>query len=286
MRRLPARTMPIMQAHRYVTYTPPAPLDRFIENFWYWESDAPGHARDTIMASGRMGLLVNLGGNELSWYGGERYAQKAVLRGIALCGTNSRAFAIDAFQAHMMGVQFRAGGAFPFFGPPGRDFQNTHLSLEEIWGGRARSLHAQLVEARTPRAKFAILLIALLEMAPRAFEHHPAVDFALDRFNRAPVSSRVAAAAADAGLSQKKFIRLFTDEVGVTPKLYLRVARFQKLLDRVWDMPSVDWAPLAAAHGYYDQPHLIRDFREFSGFTPCEYLALRGPFPQHVPLPS
>jgi AraC-like DNA-binding protein len=272
----------------YETWTPPAPLDRFIQNLWYWESDEPpDHAKDTLMASGHMGVLINLGEDELCWYGGERFHERTKLRGIALCGSHSKNFAIDAFQPRMMGVRFQPGGAWPFFGPTGRDFQNNHISLEDLWSGnRAHELHMRLVETPGIAGKFRVLLNAMLRHAPRALEQHPAVSLALHRFDRAPVSARVAQTALDAGLSQKKFIRLFAQEVGFTPKLYLRVTRFQRLVQRVCDMPSVDWAPIATEHGYYDQPHLIRDFREFCGFTPTQYLAMRGPFQQHLPLPA
>jgi len=272
----------------YETWTPPAPLDRFIQCFWYWETDeVPSYAKDTIMASANMGILINLREDALRWYGGEGFASKNTLRGIALCGTHAKNFAIDALQARMMGVRFMPGGAWPFFGPTGVDFFNNHLSLEDFWGNnRAHSLHMQLVETKGIAAKFKLLLDALLRHAPRPLEHSPAVSMALARFDRAPVSSRVKKTADDADLSQKKFIRHFTQEVGFTPKLYLRVTRFHRLLDKVWTMPTVDWAPLAAAYGYYDQPHLIRDFREFCGFTPTQYLALRGPYQQHLPLPE
>ena len=272
----------------YETYIPPPPFDRFIQNIWYWESnDAPGHGKDTIMASGHMALMINLLEDELRWYGGEKFQTRNRLRGIGLCGTQSRRFAIDAFQQKMMGVQFWPGGAWPFFGPVASDFQDSHISLADFWGdNHAHSLHMQLIETPGIAAKFRIVMDALVENASRDFEHHPVVSQALATFERRPLTSRIARTAADADVSQKKFIRLFTEQVGYTPKLYLRVTRFQRLLDRVWNAPKVDWAHIAAAHGYYDQPHLIRDFREFSGFTPSEYLARRGPFQQHVPLPG
>jgi AraC-like DNA-binding protein len=87
--------------------------------------------------------------------------------------------------------------------------------------------------------------------------------------------SSVAALAAEAEMSHKKFIRLFTDEVGFTPKIYLRVARFQRVLET---------GDAVEQGGYFDQSHFIRDFREFSGLTPTEYLIRRGPYLQHVPL--
>jgi len=269
----------------YVTATPPPPLDRFIANLWYWEGEAPGHAKDTIMASGRMALLVNLKNDRLSWYGGELFAECNKLKGIALCGTHSAAFAINAHQPHMMGAQFRAGGAFPFFKPASCDFENAHLSLEDIWQpAEAERLHQRLVQAPTPDDKFEILQSALIAAAPREFAHHPVVADALPRMARAPLRVSVASLATDAGVSHKRFIKLFTDAVGFTPKLYLRVTRFQRVIARIHEMPEVDWGDVVEHHGYFDQSHFIRDFRQFSGLTPTDYLIRRGPFLQHVPL--
>jgi AraC-like DNA-binding protein len=269
----------------YVTAIPPAPLDRFIENFWYWEGEAPGHAKDTIMASGRMGLLINLKADRLSWYGGERFAECNKLKGIALCGTHSAAFAINAHQPHMMGAQFRAGGVFPFFRQPSCEFENAHLSLEDIWHpAEAERLHQRLVQAPTPQDKFEILQAALIAAAPREFAHHPVVAEALPHMTRAPHRVTVAGLAARAGVSHKRFIRLFTDAVGFTPKLYLRVTRFQRVIARIHAIPEVDWGDVVEFHGYFDQSHFIRDFRQFSGLTPTDYLIRRGPHLQHVPL--
>jgi len=268
----------------YVTAVPPPPLDRFIQNYWYWEGEAPGHAKDTIMASGRLGLLINLKRNQLSWYNGERFADRNLLKGIALCGTHSQAFAIDAHQPHMMGVQFWPGGAFPFFGAPAREFQNVHISLEDLWGADAERLHQRLVQAPTPHDKFDILQNALLAVAPESFDRHPAVAMALASIRKAPHRTNVAKLAAEAGISHKRFIRLFTDEVGFTPKLYARVQRFQRVLLRIFQLRDVDWGDVVEQHGYFDQSHFIRDFREFSGLTPSEYLIRQGPYLQHVPL--
>jgi AraC-like DNA-binding protein len=267
----------------YLTRTPSPPLDGFIENFWYWEGDKPAHRKDTLMASGRLGLLVNLKEDKLSWYGGEGFAECQTARGIALCGTHSKAFAIDAYQPHVMGVQFRPGGSFPFFRAPSREFQNVQLSLEDIWGPKAQRLHQRLVEAASPKDKFDILERAMLSVVTRDLEHHPAVALALARFARNP-SASVAATATQAGVSQKKLIRLFTDEVGFTPKLYLRVTRFQRVLERIAHAPCVDWGDVVERHGYYDQSHFIRDFKEFSGLSPSVYLKRRGPYTQHARL--
>ena len=267
----------------YRTFVPPPPYDGFIETLWYWEGFDPGHAKDTIMASGRVGIMVNLREDSLTWYDGERYGRRNRIPGIAVCGTHSTHFAIDAYQASNMGVQFRAGGAFAFFGGSARDFANAHVSLADIWGADARRLHQRLVQAPTPEEKIAILFRAVVGRFQER-ERHPAVSLALARLARAPHRTSIRAIAREAEVSAKRLIHLFSEQVGVTPKLYLRVLRFQRVLERVHMAPSVDWMEEVERHGYYDQPHFIREFREFSGFTPTEYFKLRGPYLQHVPL--
>ncbi|MGD0865661.1 MAG: helix-turn-helix domain-containing protein [Rhizomicrobium sp.] len=265
---------------------PPPPLADFVAMLWYCEGIAPAHRRDTIVASRDMGLLVNLAIDELVWYTGENYATRNTLRGIGLGGTQSGHFAIDATQPKVMGVQFKPGGAYPFFGPSAREFGDCHVSLENIWGAEAGRLHQRLVEAPDIDRKFCILGRALVDAAPRAIAHDPAVAFALDRFARAPLTASVGATAKDADISHKRFIRLFTEEVGMAPKLFLRIGRFNRLLGHVSRAPGVHWAEIAADHGYYDQSHFIHDFRDFTGMTPSVYLARRGPDVRHVPLPD
>ena len=171
----------------YKTFVPPPPYDGFIENIWYWEGYDPGHAKDTIMASGRTGIMVNLSEDALTWYDGERYGRRNCIPGIAVCGTHSTHFAIDAFQASNMGVQFKPGGAFAFFGGSAREFANAHVSLADIWGADAHRLHQRLVAAPTPDAKMAILFRAMVGRYQES-ERHPAVALAPSRFARAPAS--------------------------------------------------------------------------------------------------
>jgi AraC-like DNA-binding protein len=75
----------------------------------------------------------------------------------------------------------------------------------------------------------------------------------------------------DSGLSHTRFIQLFREHVGLTPKLFCRVRRFRMALDRIQNGMPVNWAALATDCGYYDQAHLIHDFRAFAGLTPAQY---------------
>ena len=81
-------------------------------------------------------------------------------------------------------------------------------------------------------------------------------------------------------------LQLFTEEVGLTPKLFCRVRRFQEVLRLVAGPARVEWANVALACGYYDQAHFIHDFRAFCGLSPTAYLARRTEHLNHVPLPD
>ena len=266
----------------YRTFQPPAPLDRFIDNFWYWEGDPLPHRKELIMASHTVGLLVNLSDDELRHYDGDGFHVAHRSRGIALSGAYSRHFAIDAYQPKIMGVQFTSGGAYPFFAPSATALHNEHVALEDIWGTAATRLHYRIVEAPTVDAKFGVLSAALCHRMARPLAHHPAVAMALARFRCVP--DRVGAVAAESGLSRRRFIEVFAEEVGVTPKLYLRLLRFNRVLDCVFGAEAVDWAEVAYLHGYADQSHLNREFREFAGLTPSQYLAHPGQGKGHAEL--
>jgi methylphosphotriester-DNA--protein-cysteine methyltransferase len=74
--------------------------------------------------------------------------------------------------------------------------------------------------------------------------------------------------------------------VGLTPKLFCRVSRFQRVIERMAARPSESWVDRAMFAGYSDQPHFIRQFREFAGLTPREYHSLAPALPNHVPVPN
>src|SRR6185295_2034838 len=108
------------------------------------------------------------------------------------------------------------------------------------------------------------------------------VSAALELFGKNQAGPRVREAAKYLGLSQRRFIQVFKTEVGMTPKLFSRIQRFQKTRLLVDRDPSPDWASLAIDLGYFDQSHLIREFHEFSGLCPTDYIDRRNRLIEHV----
>jgi AraC-like DNA-binding protein len=126
----------------------------------------------------------------------------------------------------------------------------------------------------------------LLAWAGRELEHHPAVRFALGELQEAPHTQTIAEVSGRVGLSQKSFIDHFREEVGLTPKLFCRVRRFQRAIQSIAQGRTVEWAGVAADCGYFDQAHFIHDFKAFSGLSPTAYLRRRTEHLNHVPIDS
>ncbi len=129
-------------------------------------------------------------------------------------------------------------------------------------------LRERLCEAKTPSERFELLERGLMAHLFRPLEPHHAVRFALDTFGHADSGLAVRDVARGAGLSQRRFIQLFTREVGISPKLFCRVRRFRQALETVRKAAAPDWGRVAVDCGYYDQSHLIHEFRSFSSLSP------------------
>jgi methylphosphotriester-DNA--protein-cysteine methyltransferase len=113
------------------------------------------------------------------------------------------------------------------------------------------------------------------------FDGQPVVEYAVDNFLAQPATARIAHVADKTGFSTRRFIELFKKHVGMTPKLFCRVRRFQNVLRQIASGKSVNWTGVALDGGYFDQAHFIHDFRAFSGINPSKYLANYKGFPRH-----
>jgi AraC-like DNA-binding protein len=273
----------------YRLYSPPPPLGHFVELLWLYEGFRPAHPRERLLPTGSLEIVIHLREDRILTYGRSDLMRPFTLSGAVVCGPHSEFFVIDtASQDGVMGVHFRPGGAYPFLNLPNGELHNQHVDLSALWGRQTASeLRERLLAARAPEAKLRVLEQALLDRARGAFERHPAVAYALGEFQATPGGRTVRDVKERTGLSARRFIDLFEREVGLTPKLFCRVQRFQGVLQQIQNGPSgsrVDWADMALTCGYYDQAHFIHDFRAFSGLNPSTYLATHTPHLNHVPL--
>ena len=252
---------------------PAPPLSRFVDIFWLYENRETEQKTEHILPTGTLELAINLRQNELRFYDVERPENRSRFSGAVVSGAHGRSFTPDSEEEiFIIGVHFKPGGAFPFLGLPAGELTDTHVDLETLWGPSAHRLRERLSEATTSTDRFRLLQEALLGRLCARVEKHYAVSAALEMFGKNQPGPAVREIAKYLGLSQRRFIQVFKAEVGMTPKLFSRIQRFQQTRTRIQQDPSPNWADLALDLGYCDQSHLIREFVEFSGLSPTDYL--------------
>ena len=271
---------------RVTRHIPNALLCDSIECIWCVDEMTAIHAWERVLPSGSMQLLVDLGGEPLrlrkSPGGGEEHFLNAVW-----AGAYADSFIIPASRRQpLLGVAFKPGGAAAFLDMPADELHGQHVALENVWKRETAELLGRLHDTPGTAAQFQCVEAMLLRRLRRARPPHTAVTFALAEFQRHTPPPGVGTLVKRAGWSHRRFVEVFRETVGLTPKQYSRVRRLQAVLERMADSPQWPWVDIALDYGFADQAHLIHEFHEMTGMTPTAYAAQRGPYANHAAVPG
>jgi AraC-like DNA-binding protein len=187
-------------------------------------------------------------------------------------GTRLRPLRKTVDVQRTLAVRFKPGGAYPFFGVPMSELTNRIVSIDTLWGADGARLREALWEAPSVAARLQVLEEALTERLHRGDLFEPAGAYVVRRAVRLITDStelpRVEGLARELGISTRHLRRAFEDVVGVRPKEFARIIRFQRAVRASERTAAPDWGAIAAAVGYYDQSHLITEFKALTGATP------------------
>jgi AraC-like DNA-binding protein len=165
-------------------------------------------------------------------------------------------------------ARLRLGAPEAVLGVRASELRGGIVSIDQLWGGAAtRRLVNQLEDARSAADAAAVLDGAIAERIATAEAGGTRAKVVEDAARRL-TDTNVAAVAAELRVSERHLRRIFNDVVGVSPKAFARLARFHRALSAARRVGSASWAGIATAAGYYDQAHLIAEFRAFAGTTP------------------
>jgi AraC-like DNA-binding protein len=270
----------------YLEHIPAPPLDGFIRVLWYAQARGVAHRRERILPSGCVQVILNLARDFLlDCPEGETDRRRPPA---LVVGARSAYEIVDiSDMTDLIGIVFAPGGFGPFAADAVDLFSNRSVGLEDVWGAPVRSLRDRLRELPDPEKRLRCFEGFLVErFAPHLARHGPwrsgEIDFALRAFAGAPRIATVRDVASRTGWSERRFSQVFRQEVGLSPKTWCRVQRFQRVLRQLHVGADVRWAELALDCGYYDQSHFANEFRAFSGVDATTYSARRTHWVNHI----
>ncbi|HSS20680.1 MAG TPA: DUF6597 domain-containing transcriptional factor [Pyrinomonadaceae bacterium] len=263
---------------------PRFPLSQFVENIWLVEGSHPEHTREKLLPDGAIELIVDLDPVPKKLFADETSDRfQACTRGW-ISGERTKYIIIGSENTSMVGVRFRPGGAYPFFSFPISELSDAVIDLDLIWGSLVDEIRDQLLETPSPEARLLVMESFMLRHARRALETNRLISFAVQQLQHSPQFLAIRDLANTIGITQKHLISQFEKIVGLRPKTFARISKFQKVLTSIEQTKKVEWSAIANDCGYYDQAHFIKEFQTFSGLNPSAYLTHRGRYLNYIPL--
>jgi AraC-like DNA-binding protein len=179
-------------------------------------------------------------------------------------------------------INFHKGMAYPFVEMPMDELTDLVVDGQLVMTDEILTIRDKILESKDSTQMFERAESHLLDVFGTRLVPHPYIAYAVGRIVQQPGALTMEALAKKVGYSGKHLVKLFRDHVGLTPKTFLRIIRFQQAIADMESHRNMDWSSIAHDSGYYDQAHFINDFRHFSGFTPQEYASLQGNYRNYV----
>ena len=250
---------------RYQEYYPNSLLNRFVECFWTLEGD-PGPTvtePERVLPDGCAEVILNFGDRFVQHAGNAQQRQPLQF----LVGQITRPILIaPTGRVELIGIRFHPGGTAPFFHLPMGHLTDQVVELEVLSKPIAKGIAERVEHLPT----LALKMVEIERILTQAIDIDNCDLRLLSLANQIVLSGGVISVddlANSSGLSHRQLERRFLQDVGVSPKVLCRILRFQQVFRVVGEDPA--WARVAVDCGYYDQAHLIRDFRQFADQTPA-----------------
>jgi AraC-like DNA-binding protein len=245
----------------------------YVGTYYYLHLPKPaGHALHRVisMASPSLDLILNLAEPFVVETFGDAVR---VEPGIYLVGPRpATAFIRREGELALLACRFKHGTLSSLLPYPVKELEQRLVPVAGLWP----EVHANLSRALVSDLSLAELVQeldeALAELLLRARKPDPLIRKAVKLIAQHNGDLEVSAMAAQLGVSRQTVKHKFDQHVGLSPKLYSKLRRFQNVLRRLAGLKKVDWTHLAQESGYYDQAHLIREFNHFTGFSPQKFL--------------
>ncbi len=266
-------------------HIPVFPLSKFVEVLIYFERAEHSHTVDRFLPNGDTEILIDFHDAPQFIYDNTSLKEIQACNHVWASGLRTEPITIPSGNgATMMVISFRKGMAAPFFPFPMEEIRDSVVDADLIWGSEFADLRERLIEEKNIETRFRLVEGFMLRKFGSKLDINPCVEFAVNEMTLNPDRLSIGRMNEKIGYSQKHFTEMFRRNIGVTPKSYLKIMRFQKAIRTIDAADNVEWDMIAQDCGFYDQAHFINDFKHFSGFTPEEYSKIHTNYQNYIPV--
>ncbi len=255
-------------------YTIPSNFKKHIESILYFKGLTPNHSIERIVPTGHVFLIFELDNIPRNIYDNDTLEPLEKFTKVWVSGTHRNYISISAHQqSEMLVIQFKPAGAFLFLHCPLQELNDLVVPAKEIFGYEIMELREQIFVAEHPHTKFNLVSNWLEHRFDNKKEAPDYLLTFIDQIQKEPVSN-LKQIIDNYPATQKQLIVHFKKYVGLTPKYYHRILRFNEILKKVNENENISWTDIAYSCDYSDQSHFIKEFFLFSGFNPQEFIKM------------
>lgn len=256
----------------FETFAPKQPLTPYIESIFHFKHFIPDHSIERVVPTGHIFIIFELDGIERHTFDNVTLKPNATYTKVWVSGMHRNFISISAHHdSEMFVIQFKPCGAHPFFHFPLENLNERVVHAEEILGEEMLHLHQEIKDKETSEDKF-MVAEAWLKSHYNS-DHVPPTELleVVEKLQKEPCTNYTQAIESYPN-TQKHLIDQCKKYLGLTPKYYQRIVRFNEIFQQMQKKDSVNWSQIAYQCGYSDQSHFIKEFRHFSGFNPQEFI--------------
>lgn len=256
----------------FETHDITASFSELVESIFHLKGFEPDHSIERVVPTGHVFVIFELDGMQRNTFDNDTLEPIATYRNAWVSGIHRNYISISAHQdSEMFVIQFKAFGAHPFLQLPMDQLADKVVPGSDILEGQLETLREDLAIAATSAEKFAVAE-RWLESRYHAASAPPDSVVAVAKLLQEQPASKLNEIVDSYDGTQKHLISQFKKFVGLTPKQYQRVLRFNDVFMQMQNDQFLSWSDIAHRCGYSDQSHFIREFKHFSGFNPESFL--------------
>lgn len=265
----------------YKTVPPPRHLEPFVDCLWVLAAakDDGEPEPQIVLPDGKTELIVHFGDAFLKLESGSYERQARVLMSGQL---TERIMLKPTGEIGVVSIRFKASGAARFFDLAYEEIVDRVVDFADLEPAFSSAIHDRIARSGPHDERLAAMIAVLESRLTQELKEDIYVRQACQYIVRSEGEYSVQDLVRLIGFSERQLERKFKKQVGITPKVLSRIMRFQKFLAVTRSANTLTLADVAAACGYYDQSHFIRDFTKFSGMSPMRYLSSSHVMSDHL----